>query len=155
MLISVSYLISGPGENPQNRIGFRVMLCARSAGARRPSRGGGAIVSYQVNAASVEWNPTTERLRELTEKMPNCQVTEFGNVAVKARVDSRSTRSTYLVEDSTNSRKQTTPREEYDRIAAAQDAYIAGCHMVVVDGYIGPDPGFRTRARLVMEAANA
>jgi phosphoenolpyruvate carboxykinase (ATP) len=112
-------------------------------------------VSYQVNAASVEWNPAAERLRELTEKMPNCQVTEFGNVAVKARVDSRSTRSTYIVEDSTNSRKQTITRDEYDRIAAAQDAYIAGRHMVVVDGYIGPDPGFRTRARLVMEAANA
>ena len=27
--------------------------------------------------------------------------------------------------------------------------------MVVVDGYIGSDPAFRTRARLIMEAANA
>ncbi len=112
-------------------------------------------MSYQVNAATVEWNPTTERLRELTEKMPNSQVTEFGNVAVKARVDSRSTRSTYIVDDSTNSAKQTITRDEYDRIAAEQDAYIAGRHMVVVDGYIGPDPEFRTKARLVMEAANA
>jgi phosphoenolpyruvate carboxykinase (ATP) len=112
-------------------------------------------VSYQVNAATVEWNPTTARLRELTEKMPNSQVTEFGNVAVKARVDSRSTRSTYIVEDSTNSAKQTLTRDEYNRIAAEQDAYIAAHHMVVVDGYIGPDPAFRTKARLVMEAANA
>jgi len=112
-------------------------------------------VSYQVNAATVEWNPTTERLRELTEKMPNSHVTEFGNVAVKARVDSRSTRSTYIVDDSTNSAKQTITRDEYNRIAAEQDAYIAGRHMVVVDGYIGPDPEFRTKARLVMEAANA
>ena len=39
-------------------------------------------MAYEVNAASVEWNPTTERLRELTEKMPNSQVTEFGNVVV-------------------------------------------------------------------------
>ena len=38
-----------------------------------------------------------ERLRELTERMPNSQVTEFGNVVVKARVDSRSTRSTFVV----------------------------------------------------------
>jgi phosphoenolpyruvate carboxykinase (ATP) len=112
-------------------------------------------VAYQVNAASVEWNPTAGRLRELTEKMPNSQVTEFGNVAVKARVDSRSTRSTYIVDDSTNSTKQTVTRAEYDRIAAMQDAYIAGRHMVVVDGYIGSDPAFRTRARLIMEAANA
>ena len=112
-------------------------------------------MAYQVNAASVEWNPPAGRLRELTEKMPNSQVTEFGNVAVKARVDSRSTRSTYIVEDSTNARKQTISRDEYNRVAAIQDAYIAGCHMVVVDGYIGPDPAFRTKARLIIEAANA
>ncbi|HLX50235.1 MAG TPA: phosphoenolpyruvate carboxykinase (ATP), partial [Streptosporangiaceae bacterium] len=112
-------------------------------------------MAYEVNAASVEWNPTTERLRELTEKMPNSQVTEFGNVVVKTRVDSRSTRSTFIVDDSTNAVKQTITREEYDRIAALQDDYIAGAHMVVVDGYIGSDPAFRTRARLIIEAANA
>lgn len=110
---------------------------------------------YQVKAASVEFNPTAERLRELTEKMPNCRVTEFDNVAVKARVDSRSTRSTFIVDDSTNDTKQTMTRAEYDRIAAEQDAYIAKTSMVVVDGYIGPEPEFRTKARLVMESANA
>src|SRR5262250_1766070 len=87
--------------------------------------------------------------------MPNSQITEFDNVVVKARVDSRSTRSTFVVDDSTNATKQTITRAEYDRISAEQDAYIAGAHMVVVDGYIGSDPAFRTRARLVMEAANA
>jgi phosphoenolpyruvate carboxykinase (ATP) len=112
-------------------------------------------VAHQVKAAAVEWNPSAERLRELTEKMPNSTVTEFGNVAVKARVDSRSTRSTYLVEDSTNATKQTITRVEFDRLAAEQDAYIATSHVVVVDGYIGSDPAFRTRARLIMEAANA
>ncbi|MDR0345841.1 MAG: phosphoenolpyruvate carboxykinase [Nocardiopsaceae bacterium] len=112
-------------------------------------------MGHEINAARVEWNPPAERLRELSEKMPNSQLTEFGNVAVKARVDSRSTRSTFLVDDSTNATRQTITREEFDRVAAAQDAYIAGCHMVVVDGYIGADPAFRTRARLVMEAANA
>jgi phosphoenolpyruvate carboxykinase (ATP) len=114
-----------------------------------------ATVGQQVNAASVEWNPTTERLRELTEKMPNATVTEFGNVNVKARVDSRSTRSTFIVDDSTNATKQTISREEFDRISAAQEAHIAGGHVVVVDGYIGSDPQFRTRARLIMDAANA
>jgi phosphoenolpyruvate carboxykinase (ATP) len=112
-------------------------------------------VVYEVKAALVEWNPTAERLRELAEKMPNCQVTEFSNVVVKARVDSRSTRSTFVVDDSTNATKQTVTRAEYDRISAEQDAYIAGQHMVVVDGYIGSDTAFRTRARLIMEAANA
>ena len=110
---------------------------------------------YEVRAASVDWNPTAERIRELTEKMPNSAVTEFGNVAVKARVDSRSSRSTFMIDDSTNATRQTITRDEYDRVAAEQDAYIAGQHMVVVDGYIGSDPAFRTRARLVMEAANA
>jgi phosphoenolpyruvate carboxykinase (ATP) len=112
-------------------------------------------VAHDVKAAKVEWNPAADRLRELTEKMPNAVLTEFGNVAVKAKVDSRSTKSTYIVSDSTNATKQTMDRAEYDRIAAAQDAYIAASHMVVVDGYIGSDPQFRTRARLVMEAANA
>jgi phosphoenolpyruvate carboxykinase (ATP) len=112
-------------------------------------------VAYQVNGSRVEWNPTAERLRELAEQMPNSQVTEFGNVAVKARVDSRSTRSTYLVDDSTNSRGQTITREEFSRVTALQDAYIADQHMVVVDGYIGSDPQFRTKARLIIEAANA
>src|SRR5437588_5134171 len=87
--------------------------------------------------------------------MPNATLTEFRNVNVKARVDSRSTRSTYIVDDSTNSRGQTITRAEYDRVTAIQDAHIATSHMVVVDGYIGSDPQFRTRARLIMEAANA
>ena len=112
-------------------------------------------MAHEVKAATVEWNPTTARLRELAEKMPNAVITEFGNVAVKARVDSRSTRSTFIVDDSTNATKQTMTRAEYDRIAAQQDAYIADSHVVVVDGYIGSDPAFCTRARLIMEAANA
>jgi phosphoenolpyruvate carboxykinase (ATP) len=112
-------------------------------------------VSYQVRAAEIEWNPTSERLRALTEQMPNATRTEFGNVAVKARVDSRSTRSTYIVEGTSNTTGQTISRDEFNRWAQIQDAYIVGQHMVVVDGYIGSDPGFRTRARLVIEAANA
>jgi phosphoenolpyruvate carboxykinase (ATP) len=110
---------------------------------------------YEVNAASVEWNPPPARLRELTEEMPNSQLTEFGNVVVKARVDSRSTRSTFVVDDSTNATKQTITREEYDRMAAEQDAYVAETDVVVIDGYIGSDPAFRTRARLIMESAHA
>ena len=112
-------------------------------------------MAYEVRARSVEWNPTAARLRELAERMPNCQLTEFENVNVKAAVDARSSRSTYIVDDSTNARDRTIPREEYDRIAARQDAYIREHDMVVVDGYIGSDPDFRTRARLVIEASNA
>ena len=110
---------------------------------------------YEVHAASVEWNPSTERLRELAEKMPNSQITEFGNLVVKARVDARSTRSTFVVGDSTNATNQTITRDEYRRIAADQDAYLRTVDVVVVDGYIGSNPEFRTRARLIMESANA
>jgi len=112
-------------------------------------------VVYEVHAASVEWNPSTERLRELAEKMPNSQITEFGNLVVKARVDARSTRSTFVVGDSTNATNQTITRDEYRRIAADQDAYLRTVDVVVVDGYIGSHPEFRTRARLIIESANA
>jgi hypothetical protein len=84
--------------------------------------------------------PSPSRLRELTEKMPNASVTEFGNVNVKARVNSRGTRSTYLVEDFTKFRGQTITRAEHERAAALQDAYIATSPMVVVDGFTGSDP---------------
>src|SRR5215472_10712943 len=134
---------------PQVRAYFGLPVLAitpQAERARRLRRRGGAAVVYEVRAAQVEFNPTAERHSELTE---------FGNVVVKARVDSRSTRSTFVVDDSTNATKQTISRTEYDRICAEQDAYIAGQHMVVVDGFIGSDPEFRTRARLIMEAANA
>jgi len=112
-------------------------------------------MTYQVKAESVAWNPTPERLRELAEKMPNSQRTEFGNIVVTTRVLSRSAKSTYLVDDSTNATKQTIDRAEYERVAQLQDAYIRSREMVVVDGYIGSDPQFRTPARLIIEAANA
>ena len=149
-----------PGYTPQipQRSGTWQNAWVAGSGQRVPDArpgGGGGARRARGKSGKVEWNPTTDRLRELTEKMPNAVVTEFGNVVVKAKVDSRSTKSTYIVEDSTDATKQTMTRAEYERIAAAQDAYIAGCHMVVVDGYIGSDPQFRTRARLVMEAANA
>ncbi len=112
-------------------------------------------MAYEVKARTIEWNPAPARLRELTEKMTNASLTEFGNVVVKARVDSRSSKSTFTAEDSTNATKQTITRDEYERVAAEQDAYLAGENVVVVDGYIGSDPGFRTKARLVIEAANA
>jgi hypothetical protein len=97
-----------------------------------------------VNGSRVEWKPSAARLRELTEKMPDASVTEFGNVNIKARVDSRSTRSTYLVEDFTNSRGQTITWAEYERVAALQDAHIAGSYMVVVDGVAAAVPGWTT-----------
>src|SRR5262249_1845443 len=48
-------------------------------------------VAHEVKAATVEWNPAADRLRELAEKMPNAVVTEFGNVAVTYTVDTQHT----------------------------------------------------------------
>src|SRR5215472_2107450 len=94
------------GTLPKSRSVGRTRACPAAGRTPGPGSGrcpeGGATVGQQVNAAAVDWNPTAERLRELTEKMPNASVTEFGNVNVRARVDSRSTRSTFIVEDSTN-----------------------------------------------------
>ena len=42
-----------------------------------------------------------------------------------------------------------------ERIAKLQDEYVANQDMLVVDGYIGNDPEFRTAARLTIEKANA
>ena len=50
---------------------------------------------------------------------------------------------------------QTIDREQYERIARAQDEHIAGLGMLVIDGYIGNVDGFRTRARLTIDRANA
>ena len=46
-------------------------------------------------------------------------------------------------------------REEAAEWAERQDEYIAEREMVVIDGYIGDEPEFRTPTRLYIEAANA
>ena len=113
-------------------------------------------MGYALNAKSVEWNPSPERLRELAARMPNAYRTEFGSIDVLTRVHARSKGSTYIVTDDPASvTDQTVERAELDRIAQLQDDYIRAQDMLVIDGYIGDDPAFRTRARLVIEAANA
>lgn len=105
---------------------------------------------------TVHDNPKAEELRAFTEQMPQCRITEFDNVNVQTRVTSRSAGSTYIVtEDPGSASGNTMPREEYERIAAMQDEYLARQDAVVVDGYIGNDPDFRTPARLTIEKANA
>ena len=69
-------------------------------------------------------NPDPAELRKFTEEMPNCRITEFGNVNVQTRVTSRSAGSTYVVTDDPSAASgKTMPREEYERIAAMQEAY--------------------------------
>ena len=109
-----------------------------------------------MRSKKVHDNPSPERLRALTERMPTCRTTEFDNVNVQTIVTSRSAGSTYVVTDNPSiTDSKTITREEYGRIERLQNEYIAGQEMLVIDGYIGNAPDFRTRARLTIEVANA
>jgi phosphoenolpyruvate carboxykinase (ATP) len=108
------------------------------------------------DAKSVRVNPSPEELKELAAKMPNAQRTKYDNLNVQTEVLARSKASTFLIlDDPDESSQQGISREEGDRIAELQDEYIAGQDMIVVDGYIGDDPDFRTPARLYIEESNA
>src|SRR5213593_722754 len=109
-----------------------------------------------MKAKKIYDNPSPDELRAFTEDMPTSRVTEFGNVNVQTRVTSRSSPSTFIVTDDPGvTDGKTISRADYQRVAEMQDEYIAGCEMVVVDGYIGNVPGFKTPARLFIEKANA
>src|SRR5215210_6466868 len=99
-------------------------------------------------AASVVENPSSEELEQLAARMPNARPTGFGNLNVQTEVVSRSKRSTFIVTDEPDGQNQAITREEGQRWADRQDEYIADQEMVVVDGYIGNDPDFRTPVRL-------
>src|SRR5881227_1101409 len=108
------------------------------------------------DAKSVRVNPSAEELKELAAKMPNARRTRYDNLNVQTEVLARSKACTYLVlDDPDDSSHQAISREEGDRVARIQDEYIAGQDMIIVDGYIGNDPEFRTPARLYIEEANA
>jgi phosphoenolpyruvate carboxykinase (ATP) len=94
-------------------------------------------------------NPSPDELRAFTEEMPETRISGFGNVNVQTTVLSRSAGSTYVVDRESSGK--TMSRADYDKIAAAQEAYIAEHDMIVIDGYIGNDPDMRSAARLVME----
>ncbi|MDH4111516.1 MAG: phosphoenolpyruvate carboxykinase [Actinomycetota bacterium] len=99
--------------------------------------------------AEVLVNPTPEELRTFTEEMPETRISEYGNTNTQTTVLSRSAASTYVV--GRESSGKTMTRQDYDAIAATQDAYIAEHDMIQIDGYIGNDPAMRTAARLLME----
>jgi phosphoenolpyruvate carboxykinase (ATP) len=106
-----------------------------------------------VQARVIHDNPSPEELRAFTEQMPACRVTEFDNVNVQTRVTSRSAGSTFVVGERSSGKTMT--REDFDRIAEMQDAYLRDREVIVIDGAIGNDPSFRTNARLTIERENA
>jgi phosphoenolpyruvate carboxykinase (ATP) len=100
-------------------------------------------------------NPTPEEVKALAAKMPTARPTRYGNLNVQTNVLARSKGSTFLVTDDPDGQNQAVSTEDAARWADRQDQYIAEQEMVVVDGYIGNDPEFRTATRLYVEAANA
>ncbi|MCU1228721.1 MAG: phosphoenolpyruvate carboxykinase [Acidobacteria bacterium] len=112
--------------------------------------------SLPVEPKSVVWNPSPAELRKFAEEMPNARATEYRNVNVATRVVSRSKLSTFIATDNPKEHSdQTISRAEYDRMAQLQNEYITTRDMLVIDGFIGNDPEFRTPARLIIEKANA
>jgi phosphoenolpyruvate carboxykinase (ATP) len=99
--------------------------------------------------ANVFVDPSPEELRRYTEEMPECRISEFGNVNVQTKVVSRSAGSTFVVDRPSSGKTMT--REAFHEIAHRQDSYIAEHDMIRIDGWIGNDPELRTRARLLME----
>ena len=103
----------------------------------------------KVEARTIHDNPSADDLRRFTEEMPQSRVTEFGNVNVQTRVTSRSSGSTYVVAERSSGKTMT--RDEFEQVARTQDDYLRDKDVIVIDGYIGDDPTFRTRARLTIE----
>jgi len=109
-----------------------------------------------VKPKSVIANPDPEELRNLVGEMPNAQLTEFGNYNVKVKVKARSKASTYIVTDSPENHSDQSISSSANReIAQMQNDYIREQDMIVIDGFIGPDPQTRTAARLTIEKSNA
>ncbi|MGH3442183.1 MAG: phosphoenolpyruvate carboxykinase [Nitriliruptorales bacterium] len=107
-------------------------------------------------ARSVTANPTQEEMREraLECLAPRAVVTEFGNVNYTAEVTARLKRSTFFVADE-EIHQNRIPRAEAEEWARKQDEYITDQDMILIEGYIGPDPEFRTGSRLYMERTQA
>lgn len=102
------------------------------------------------------YNPTFEQLDEMIAAMPNAKKTKYGNWNVSTKVTSRSAPSTFVITETPekHSMKTITP-EEGENIAKKQNEYMQGKTMIVIDGYIGDDPSFRTKARLIVEESAA
>lgn len=115
-----------------------------------------ARATLPVDPGQIIWNPSSEELRRLSEKMPNTRTTRYNNTNTQTRVDSRSKLSTFVVTDTPERHDSLTiSRAEYERVAKLQNEYIRGCEMLLVDGFIGNDPDFRVPARLIIERSNA
>jgi phosphoenolpyruvate carboxykinase (ATP) len=102
------------------------------------------------------YNPSFDELDEMIEKMPNAKRTKYANWNIATKVVARSGPSTYIVSNNPEEHTmQTITKEEGDKMAEVQNEYMKDREMIVIDGYIGNDPDFRVKARLIIEASNA
>jgi phosphoenolpyruvate carboxykinase (ATP) len=110
------------------------------------------VTTQLPSARSVAENPSQEELRAwaLEELGDRAQRTEFDNINYVADVTARLKRSTFFVADE-EVHQQRMSRDEAEEWARKQDEYIADQDMILIEGYIGPDPEFRTGSRLFIE----
>ncbi|MGH8912142.1 MAG: hypothetical protein ACRDVD_06490, partial [Acidimicrobiia bacterium] len=99
------------------------------------------------SANSVVVNPSNDELqRWALELMSRVTRTEFGNVNYQSMVTARLKDSTFFVADHEIHQNRIS-RAEAEDWARRQDEYIADKDMISTEGYIGPDPAFRTGVR--------
>lgn len=106
-------------------------------------------------ARSIVTNPPPDDLRRWAlELMPRVVETEFGNINYQSLVTARLGGSTFFVSDHEihQNRISATEAAEWAR---RQDDYIADKEMIAVEGYIGPDPSFRTGTQMIIEKSQA
>lgn len=109
-----------------------------------------------VKPKSVIKNPDHNDLKKMVGEMPNARLTEYNNYVVETRVVSRSKASTFVVTDDPSQHSdQTITRQKGDEVAKLQDDYIKDQDMLVIEGFIGPEPQTRTPVRLMIEKKNA
>jgi phosphoenolpyruvate carboxykinase (ATP) len=113
------------------------------------------MVFKAPEARRVLRNLTQAELHELTAQQATARSTEYAAVNVQTMVLARSKGSTFIVSDNpAEEPHQAIDRDEWERVSALQDAYIADQEMVEVDGFIGNDPDHRVPARLLVESRN-
>lgn len=102
------------------------------------------------------YNPGFDELDEMIRQMPNAKRTKHDNWNVSTKVVARSAPSTFIVsEHPENHTMKTINHEEAEKMAQLQNDYMKGKDMIVIDGYIGNNPDFRTSARLIVEKSSA
>src|SRR5438105_7318105 len=93
---------------------------------------------------------TQAELHELSKQQSTARTTEYSAVNVQTTVLARSKASTFIVSDHPDAEPhQAIDQDEWERVSALQDEFIADQEMVEVDGFVGNDPERRAPARLL------